>query len=134
DRGMSATTNRRLALSLGASLMGLVALWAQAPTPQPGVTLSLPEALLYALEHNPQLAVLRQQHGIAAAAVVIARTYPYNPITQSTTFNFKGSDPAVDLRPIHHTHTITLHAEVGRQRSYRKESAFAAWPRTDWEI
>jgi len=35
-----------------------------------------------ALEHNPQLLALREQHGIAAAGVVIAKTYPFNPIYQ----------------------------------------------------
>src|SRR4029077_4753151 len=37
------------------------------------------EAVRWALQHNPELAAIRQQRGIAAAAVVIAETYPFNP-------------------------------------------------------
>src|SRR5438874_1780512 len=94
---MSAAAHRRLVGSRGAGIMAAVALWglalpqgngqtppADVPPQRPAVALSLPEAVRHALENNLQLAVVRQQHGIAAAAVVIARTYPYNPITQST--------------------------------------------------
>src|SRR5947209_1721679 len=42
-------------------------------------SLSLESAVQWALVHNPELAVIREQHGIAAAAVVIAETYPFNP-------------------------------------------------------
>src|SRR5713101_1891275 len=45
--------------------------------------LSLNAAVRWALQNNPELAALRQQHGIAAAAVVIAETYPFNPIWEA---------------------------------------------------
>jgi hypothetical protein len=55
--------------------------------------LSLEATVRYALENNPQLAALRQQHGIAAAGVVIAKTYPFNPIYQSNVLYAKGNEP-----------------------------------------
>src|SRR5262245_1674693 len=59
-----------------------------APTPVPAaveapVQLPLGVAVRYALEHNPELAAVRQQHGVAAAGVVIARTYPFNPVLEN---------------------------------------------------
>src|SRR6516225_9540204 len=41
--------------------------------------LPMDAAVRWALQNNPELASIRQQHGLAAAAVVIARTYPFNP-------------------------------------------------------
>ena len=52
--------------------------------------LSLDASVQYALANNPQLMALRQQHGIAAAGVVIAKTYPFNPIYQGSLQNAKG--------------------------------------------
>ena len=43
------------------------------PPPQPQVTLTLKEAVQWALEHNPALATFRRNRGIAEAAVQIAR-------------------------------------------------------------
>src|SRR5262249_35150782 len=54
--------------------------------PAPGTAsegLPLDAVIRMTLANNPQLAVIRQQHGIAAAGIVIARTYPYNPIAQA---------------------------------------------------
>src|ERR1700674_388272 len=51
-----------------------------APAPVRVQTFTLEEAVRYALENNPELAAARQQRGIAAAGVVISRTYPFNPV------------------------------------------------------
>lgn len=56
------------------------------PAPPASSRLALPDTVRFALENNPQLAAIRQQHGIAAAAVVIVKTYPFNPIYQSNGF------------------------------------------------
>src|SRR5947209_7563268 len=48
--------------------------------PEKPPLLTMDQAVLWALQHNPDLASLRQQHGIAAAGIVIANTYPFNPI------------------------------------------------------
>ena len=36
-----------------------------------------------ALVQNPEIAAARQDHGVAAAAVVVARAYPFNPVWES---------------------------------------------------
>src|SRR5262249_13078189 len=70
------------------------------PSPQPQETLvslagameAVPEVFTravaadWALRNNPDLAAIRRQHGIAAAAVIIAKTYPFNPIWTSKLF------------------------------------------------
>lgn len=103
-------------------------------TLQDGLSLTLDAAVQWTLLHNPELAAIRQQHGIATAGVVIARTYPHNPVAQSTILGVKGSDPAVDLLPVASQHQVTLAVEIRGQRFFRKQAAFAALTRTDWEI
>src|SRR5436853_4110715 len=44
------------------------------------LALSRQAAVLWTLQNNPELVALRQQHGVAASAVVIAETYPFNPV------------------------------------------------------
>ena len=80
------------------------------------------------LQQNPELAAIRQQHGIAAGSVVIARTYPFNPVAQSAVFSVKG-EPG--LRPIKQQHQVTLEVELLGQRGHRQQAAFAALSRAD---
>src|SRR5580765_6826307 len=47
-------------------------------------------AVRWALQNNPELAGIRQQHGVAEAAVVIARTYPFNPTWTNKLFAVSG--------------------------------------------
>jgi cobalt-zinc-cadmium efflux system outer membrane protein len=96
--------------------------------------LSLEATVRYALENNPQLAALRQQHGIAAASVVIAKTYPFNPIYQSNVLYAKGNEPGAVTNSVPQTHQVTLEVQLFHQQRYRQEAAFAALTRTDWEI
>jgi outer membrane protein TolC len=103
-------------------------------TPAAPSVLSLEEAVRYALANNPQLAVIRNQHGLAAAAVVIARTYPYNPIWQSTVAGDSGPASAGITNSVFNASKITLDLEIRGQRAYRRQAAFAALSRTDWEI
>ncbi len=93
--------------------------------------LSLDASVQYALANNPQLMALRQQHGIAAAGVVIAKTYPFNPIYQGSFQDAKGQSVT---NPLLQQHQVTLEVEVLHQQRYRKEAAYAALNRTDWEI
>jgi outer membrane protein TolC len=95
--------------------------------------LSLDDTVRYTLEHNPQLIALREQHGIAAAGVVIAKTYPFNPIYQGSFQDAHGPPGSVD-NPFLQQHQVTLEVELRHQRSYREQAAFAALSRTDWEI
>jgi cobalt-zinc-cadmium efflux system outer membrane protein len=93
--------------------------------------MTLEAAVQYALENNPQLAALRRQHGIAAAGVVIARTYPFNPIAQSAVQHARGPNVT---NSVPSQHQVTLELEILGQRHFRKQAAFAALTRTDWEI
>jgi cobalt-zinc-cadmium efflux system outer membrane protein len=102
------------------------------PLPAPrGLTLN--DSVHYALEHNPQLIALREQHGIAAAGVVIAKTYPFNPIYQGIYQEAHGPNGTV-TNSFPQQHQVTLEIELFHQRAYRQQEAFAALSRTDWEI
>src|SRR5437764_1945154 len=96
--------------------------------------LTLPAAVGWTLQYNPELATLRQEHGIAAAGIVIARTYPYNPVTQSTVLGVTGPPSAGITNRVANHHSITLDVEIRGQRFFRQQAAFAALRRTDWEI
>jgi cobalt-zinc-cadmium efflux system outer membrane protein len=110
-----------------ALLIGMASV-AQAADP---VVLSLPDAVRWALERNPELATLRQQHGIAAAAVVIARTYPFNPQFQTLLMGDYGPGVTnhVFIEP-----QLRLELEVRGQGRHRRAAAEAGLSRTDWEI
>src|SRR5437763_16856490 len=43
----------------------------------PPAAITLEAAVALTLQQNPDLAAIRQQHGIAAGGVVIAHTYPF---------------------------------------------------------
>jgi cobalt-zinc-cadmium efflux system outer membrane protein len=96
--------------------------------------LSLADALNWALQHNPEIATLRQQHGIAAAGVVIARTYPFNPIGQSFVWGAGGPETAGITNRVFNEHTFRLDLELRGQGRHRRAMAQAALSRTDWEI
>jgi outer membrane protein TolC len=97
-------------------------------------TLSLEDAVRYALANNPQLAAVRQQYGIASAAVVIAKTYPYNPIWQGAAAGDFGPPSAGVTNPVFIVAKIAMDVEVRGQRQFRQQAAFAALTRTQWEI
>jgi cobalt-zinc-cadmium efflux system outer membrane protein len=96
--------------------------------------LTLDQAVTYALEHNPELAARRQQHGIAAAAVVIARTYPHNPTVESKVFGDGGPASAGITNRVVVQDKVILEVEVAGQRHFRIRAAQAGLTRTDWEI
>jgi cobalt-zinc-cadmium efflux system outer membrane protein len=91
-------------------------------------------AVRWALENNPELATLRQQHGIAAAAVVIAETYPFNPIWEAKVRAASGPESAGITNRVSNEHKLLLDVEVRGQRGHRRRAAGAGLERTDWEI
>jgi cobalt-zinc-cadmium efflux system outer membrane protein len=101
------------------------------PTQQP---LTLAQAIALALENNPELAALRQQHGIAAAGVVIARTYPFNPIWEGKIRAADGPVSAGITNRVSNEHKVLLDIELRGQGTHRRQAAQAALSRTDWEI
>lgn len=96
--------------------------------------LPLEVAVQWALIHNPELAVIREQHGIAAAGVVIAQTYPFNPFWEGKVLPNFGPESAGITNSVSNEHKLLLELEVRRQGRYRREGSAAALSRTDWEI
>jgi cobalt-zinc-cadmium efflux system outer membrane protein len=135
-------TRRLLAQGCAACLGCLVALVAlaaqaraqppQAP-PRPPV-LTLEAAVQYALENNPALAAQRQQRGIAEARVVIADTYPYNPLLENRIQGAEGPRTAGITNRTPLEHLIVWPVEWRHQGRYRREVAAAVLSRTEWEI
>ena len=110
---------------------------AQAPTATLGFApadFSIDEAIATALQQNPELTTFRAQRGISAANVVIARTYPYNPVLnlQPTYVTGPSSESITNSLPTQAS--INLPLEIRHQRAYRREEALALLNRTEWEI
>jgi cobalt-zinc-cadmium efflux system outer membrane protein len=115
--------------------LGVLALHADPPTAKSAAgSLQLEDAVSMALQTNPELAALRQQHGIAAAAVVIARTYPFNPVWTNKLFADNGPEAAGITNRLAMEQRVSIDVEVRGQGRYRREAACHALSRTDWEI
>jgi outer membrane protein TolC len=107
------------------------------PPPRPALeapVLGIGDVVNWALQHNPELATARQNHGIAAAAVVIARTYPFNPIAQHYVWGDNGPTAALVTNHVFNEHTFRLDLELRGQGGHRRAMAQAALSRTDNEI
>jgi cobalt-zinc-cadmium efflux system outer membrane protein len=96
--------------------------------------LTLEAAVQFALENNPALAVQRQNRGIAAARVVIAETYPYNPLLENRIQGAEGPLSAGITNRTPLEHLIVWPVELCHQGRYRREGAAAGLSRTDWEV
>jgi cobalt-zinc-cadmium efflux system outer membrane protein len=91
-------------------------------------------AVRWALENNPELAAVRQQHGIAAAGVVIAQTYPFNPLVENRVQQAGGPPSAGITNRVPLENIFVWELEVRGQGTYRRQQAGATLSRTDWEI
>jgi cobalt-zinc-cadmium efflux system outer membrane protein len=100
---------------------------------QPPV-LTLATALRWAIEHNPGLATIRKQHGIAAAGIVIADTYPFNPIVQDFVMADNGPTAALVTNHVYNANSMRLDLELFHQGRHRRALAAATLTRTDWDI
>jgi cobalt-zinc-cadmium efflux system outer membrane protein len=88
----------------------------------------------WALENNPEMAAIRQQRGIAAAGVVLAATYPFNPVFESRVEGASGPESAGITNVVLNEHKVLLELELHGQRDYREQAAAAAMTRTEWEV
>jgi cobalt-zinc-cadmium efflux system outer membrane protein len=86
------------------------------------------------LHNNPDLAALRQQHHVAAAAVVIAQTYPFNPVWTNKPFAVAGPASAGVTNVVAMEQRVALDLELHGQGKHRRRQARMALTRTDWEI
>ena len=111
------------------------ALGQPAPNPEaPPPVLNLDAAVSYALRYNPELAVQRQQRGIAAAKVLIANTYPFNPVLENKIQGAAGPLSAGITNSVPLEHLLLLEMEVRGQGRFRRQGAAAGLTRTQWEI
>ena len=111
--------------------------WAQPivmPKAHQGHVLTLEQSVAWALQNNPELAVARQQRGIAQAGVVIARTHPFNPVWGSAILGDNGPAAAGITNHVFQQHTLTQELELRKQGKFRREAATAALSRVEWEI
>src|ERR1700740_1750339 len=82
------------------------------PPPLPPLTLDA--AVRMALERNPEIAAVRQAHGIAAAGVVVPRAYPFNPVWEGRArYAWPVSEGATNAYPVEST--VLLELEVRGQ-------------------
>jgi len=102
--------------------------------PPPPPVLTLEGAIVWGLQNNPEMAALRQQHGVAAAAVVIARTYPHNPSLDLRVAYANGPESAGVTNPVDSQFALLFPVELRGQPAHRRDAALAALSRTDWEI
>lgn len=107
---------------------------AVAPSPPATQSLTLDQAIRRALENNPTLRVQRQAHPLAVADVVIAQTYPFNPVLENRVQQASGPYSAGITNTVPFEEVMTLELEVRGQGKYRREAATAALSRTDWQI
>ena len=71
-------------------------------------TLTLDGAIRFALERNPELIAIRQQHGIAAAGIVIAYTYPFNPVWEAKIREANGPESAGVTNQVSNEHKVFM--------------------------
>jgi outer membrane protein, heavy metal efflux system len=121
---------------LFAGVVAVASAAAAPPVSQPNAlpVLTREAAVAYALEHNPQLAVVREQRGLAAAGVVLARVYPYNPVLNSVVLGVNGPAESDVTNHVFNEHVVTLQLELFGQGKQRRAAAEAAVTRTEWEI
>ena len=96
--------------------------------------LDLDAAVSWRWRYNPEIAVQRQQRGIAAAKVLIANAYPFNPVMENRIQGAAGPASAGITNSVPLEHLILWEMEVRGQGKLRRQSAAAGLSRTDWEI
>jgi cobalt-zinc-cadmium efflux system outer membrane protein len=133
---LTAGPGRRAAVLACAVCAALAACLAAAPPPPPDPppVLTIVDAVRWALANNPELAAVRQQHGLAAADVVIADTYPFNPVAENRVQYASGPSSAAITNLVPLEHLLLWEVELHGQRRIRRRGAAAGLARTDWEI
>jgi outer membrane protein TolC len=115
-----------LAISIGLAATA----WGQ----QPVIALSREAAVRQALVQNPYLATIRKQSGYAEAALIVARTYPFNPVYTGYVTSATGPNAAGITNRVYQEHYVSLELELRGQGTHRKAAAAATASRIEWEI
>src|SRR2546421_6024640 len=113
-------------LPLGCLFLLAAAGRAELPEPARPPVLGLQAALHFGLENNPALAAQRKQRGIAAARVVIAGTYPFNPVLENRVQNASGPPSAGITNAVPGENLLLSEAEFRNHCRYRRQGAAAA--------
>ena len=86
--------------------------------------MTLDAAIRTALEQNPGILAVRQDHGVAEAGVMIARAYPFNPVWEGRfRYAWPVFEGATNQEPVEST--VTTEVEVRGQRTIRQAQAQA---------
>ncbi len=96
--------------------------------------LSREAAVQQALVQNPFLATIRKQSGYGEAALIIAKTYPFNPVYTGYVTGANGPVSAGNNNSVYQEHYITLELELRGQGKHRRAAAAATASRIEWEI
>jgi cobalt-zinc-cadmium efflux system outer membrane protein len=98
-------------------------------------SLSLPDAVSYALGQNPSLVALRQTEHVGVAACGVANTYPFNPLVQVQ------ATPYQDLAGLGQGSGTTYHyvllmqrIQLAHQQQYREDVALSSLNGIRWNI
>lgn len=92
------------------------------------------DAVVIALKNNPTLHSVRLQRGLAEGGVVIAKTYPYNPVLETFGLPDFGPSSAGITNHFNFQATARLDLELRGQMKHRLSAADAVVSRTEWEI
>ncbi len=106
------------------------------PVPDAQVTqyLAREDAVDQALRNNPLLRTARHQRGFAEAAVVMARTYPFNPAFTGIVSHNSGPENAGITNSVFNEDYVLLELELRGQGRIRRAAAAATTTRIEWEI
>lgn len=101
---------------------------------QPAKALTRDVAVQQALLQNPALATIRKQSGYGEAALIIAKTYPFNPIFTGYVTSANGPVNSGILQHSYNEHYVSLELELRGQGKHRRAAAAATVKRIEWEI
>lgn len=102
--------------------------------------LTLPQAFELALTQNPDVVAQRSAEGVGAAAIGVARRYPFNPFFQFQATPYQkapASATAVEPNAASKTfqyYLVMINFELAHQRRYRERNALAALSNVRWTI
>jgi outer membrane protein, heavy metal efflux system len=117
-----------------AGLVSPVAAQPVVPVNPPPQYLARDAAVRQALQNNPALMTVRQQYGYGQAAIVIAKTYPFNPVYTGYFAQNSGPASADITSNLFLEDYISLELELRGQGGHRRAAASATATRIDWEI
>jgi cobalt-zinc-cadmium efflux system outer membrane protein len=90
-------------------------------------------AIELGLSQNPDLIALRQTEGVGAAALDVARTYPFNPWVQVQATPYQRNEQG-NTGSIYHYVLLMQQIQLGGQQQFREEAACASLNSIRWNV